>query len=547
MAVIWCPDWPVITWGVPPEEPAAVLVANRVFATSQAARDDGVVVGQRRRQAQSLCPDIAMLNRDVDREARLFEPVVAALDAITPRVEVAGPGLVGFPTRGPSRFFGGDDALADHMLNTALVAVPRRAKARVAIADGTFAAHLAAKAIGLPSTYEKASTTVSRSSGAVTIIPAGGSADFLSGINIAALEMPALVETLSHLGLRTLGLFAQLSSADVVGRFGRDGQLAHRLAQGEDGYPPDLRRPALDLASTWTFEPPVERIERCAFAVKVLADEFNQALSSRGLACTRVGIEAETENGEIQKRLWRHAGTLSAAAVADRARWQLDGWLNQSAGRPSSGILRLTLIPDEVVPAVGRQLSLSGHGFSGGGLSIDSKAKADDVSRVVARLQALLGSDSITVPEFRGGVGPGEQLALIPAVAVNLAEERPAADKKWVVEPWPGQLPMPSPARFYVDPVPVELLDANGELVTVNARGEITDTPFELVMLVGHRPVSSGTKKIGKWAGPWPSEQRWWDPLTSRRQARLQVVLEDQSAHLLIIERGTWSIEATYS
>ena len=113
MAVVWCPDWPVVAWGVPLDEPAAVLVANRVVATSPAARAEGVRVGQRRRDAQSRCPGLAVLERDVDREVRLFEPVVAALEAFTPRIEVTGPGLAGFHTRGPSRFFGGDDTLAD--------------------------------------------------------------------------------------------------------------------------------------------------------------------------------------------------------------------------------------------------------------------------------------------------------------------------------------------------------------------------------------------------------------------------------------------------
>ena len=66
----------------------------------------------------------------------------------------------------------------------------------------------------------------------------------------------------------------------------------------------------------------------------------------------RVGIEAETEHGEQLLRFWRHEGTLSDAAVADRVRWQLDGWLNgPAANRPSGGITRLALIPDELIAA----------------------------------------------------------------------------------------------------------------------------------------------------------------------------------------------------
>src|SRR5690606_2152484 len=102
------------------DEPAAVFHANRVVAASPAARAQGVAVHQRRREAQARCPDLAVLDHDPARDARAFEPLAAALEALTPRVEVVEPGLVAFPTRGPSRFFGGDEALA------------RRARAAVA-------------------------------------------------------------------------------------------------------------------------------------------------------------------------------------------------------------------------------------------------------------------------------------------------------------------------------------------------------------------------------------------------------------------------------
>ncbi|MEM7271867.1 MAG: DNA polymerase Y family protein [Actinomycetota bacterium] len=521
MTVVWCPDWPVVSWGVPLDEPAAVLVANRVVACSPAARYEGVAVGQRRRDAQGRCPELAVLDRDLDREARLFEPVAAALDALTPRVEVTGPGLVGFPTRGPSRFFGGDRALAERTLDHVRPAVARRVPVRVGIADGVFAARLAARATD-PDT-------------GIRLVEPGESPAFLADLPIGTLEMPELVDVLVRLGLTTLGDLAGLSAADVVGRFGREGRLAHRLALGEDDHPPDLRRPAPDLAVTWNFEPPAERIERCAFAAKALADELHHDLLSQGLSCTRVAIEAETEDGEHQLRLWRHQGALSAAALADRARWQLDGWLNQSvSSRPSSGIVRLTLIPDEVVAASGRQLGLWGA----------RDDRSEDVTRVVARLQAMLGPDAVTVPEHRGGFSPTERLRMVPAAVVDLAEERPATDRRWVTEPWPGQIPAPSPARIHPDPLPIELLDVLGRPVAVSGRGELSDAPHTVIGPGG--PLAAGPHRIVHWAGPWPAEQRWWDPLTRRRRARMQVVLEGRTAHLLALEQQCWSVEATY-
>lgn len=539
MVVVWCPDWPLVSWGIPAHEPAAVVVNNLVVACSAAARSDGVAVGQRRREAQGRCPEMAILDRDVEREARLFEPVVAALQSITPRVELTGPGLVGFPSRGPSRFFGGDQAMAQAIADHVTPVLARHGRVVVAVADGVFAARLAARRCTVHGEVKPASQVVDDEADSapvsVTVIEPGDSADFLSPLPIGALEMPELTGVLARLGLTTLGGFAALEPADVLGRFGAEGRLAHRLARGEDDHPPDLRSPAPDLAVSWTLESPAERVEQCALVIRSLADELHSELNRQGLACTRVAIEIETETGERHLRLWRHQGTLSAAAVADRARWQLDGWLNQAKhARPSSAILRITIIPDEVVPAVGRQL-----GFWG----VDT-SRVEDVTRVVARLQALIGADAVTVPEFKGGLAPGERLRMIPAAAVDLAEQRPSASPDHGLQataPWPGRIPAPSPVRIRLDAKPVDLVGEGQQVVQVSGRGELNTTPARMRQ-DGHREW----RDITGWAGPWPAEQRWWDPLSTRRRARLQVVLDDDTAHLLMVERGEWFIEATY-
>ena len=555
MAVVWCPDWPVIAWGIPLDEPAVVVVANRVIACSPAARAEGVSVGLRRRDAQGRCPDVAVLDRDIDRESRLFEPIAVALEALTPFVEIRGAGLLGFPTRGPSRFFGGDDAMATAALDAVTPVLAGRGECRLGVADGVFAARLAARS--------------ERAIGAPRIVEPGASASFLAGLSIDELQLPDLVDVLRRLGLVTLGSFAALSPADVVGRFGREGQLAHRLARGEDEHPPDLRKPAPDLAVTWAFEPAADQIDRCAFAAKALADELHASLSSNGLACVRVGIEAETEAGEQHLRLWRHDGALSAAALAERARWQLDGWLHltravrQSAAEGAAmrarlerqagdgitddalepdelgvgaGIVRLTLIPDEVVPASGRQL-----GFWGG-----RAERADDVTRAVGRLQGLLGPEAVTVPEWRGGRGPGEQIALIPAAAVDLGEERVATGQRWIEDPWPGSIPLPAPARVLADPLPLQITDALSDPVGVTGRGEITAAPGMVAGLGVTPRAQRRVHRVVRWAGPWPADERWWDVMSHRRRARMQLTLDDGSAHLVVIEDGQWWLEATY-
>jgi protein ImuB len=332
-----------------------------------------------------------------------------------------------------------------------------------------------------------------------------------------------------RLGLRTLGDVAALPPADLVGRFGPVGGIASRLARGLDERPPRPRRPDPDLTVAAELDPPAEQVETAAFLARTLATELSDRLAARGLVCTRVAIEVETEHGEVLSRLWRHEGGLGPAALADRARWQLDGWLNRATwgDRPTGGIALLRLVPDQLVPDDGRQL-----GFWGGVREADERA-----ARGVARLQGLLGPDAVAVPERRGGRGPGDAVGLVPAHAVRLGspQEAPDADR-----PWPGRLPAPSPALVHPDPPLAQVLDAEGAPVGVSGRGLVTTEPASVAVAGG--PAVA----VVAWCGPWPCDERWWDRGAHRRRARIQVVTAAGDAHLLALEAGRWHVEATY-
>lgn len=305
-----------------------------------------------------------------------------------------------------------------------------------------------------------------------------------------------------------------------------------------------LRAPPMELKVTAVVDPPAERVDRVAFLAKSLADSFHAELSGRGLACTRILIVAGTEAGDRIERLWRHEGALSAPAIAQRMRWQLEGWLGsgRTVARCTGGVDLLELVPDQVVPDDGLQL-----GFWGG-----SSEAGERAVRALARVQALVGSDGVLVPEPRGGRSPGEQYGLVPLDAVDPVSRAPRDGA-----PWPGRLPTPSPAVVLARPESVEVLDAAGRRVSVGGRGTISAPPVS-VRLPGNGPAA-----VRAWAGPWCVDERWWDATAHRRRARLQVVLapeagddvEDRvsrshpsrgSAHLLTLEDGRWWLEATY-
>ncbi|MGH9222590.1 MAG: DNA polymerase Y family protein, partial [Acidimicrobiales bacterium] len=104
----------------------------------------------------------------------------------------------------------------------------------------------------------------------------------------------------------------------------------------------------------------------------------------------------------------------------------------------------------------------------------------------------------------------------------------------------PGQVPVPAPATVLAAPVPAEVVGDDGAPVTVSGRGLPSSPPAHL-SIEGRRPEA-----VVAWAGPWPADERWWDPQAHRRRARWQLVTASGAAHLLTLEAGRWSVEATY-
>ncbi len=96
--VLWFPDWPITAFvreAVSPPKPdaaVAVFANNVVVACSWAARAHGVRRGQKRRDAQALCPGLQVVPADAVRDARAFAPVVARVEEHAPGVHVVRPG-----------------------------------------------------------------------------------------------------------------------------------------------------------------------------------------------------------------------------------------------------------------------------------------------------------------------------------------------------------------------------------------------------------------------------------------------------------------------
>jgi protein ImuB len=517
---IWCMDWPAVAAataaGLPATAPVAVTLANRVIACSAAARAAGVRRGLRRRESQARCPQLHVVTADPGRDARFFEAVTAAVDDIVPRAEVLRPGLLVLPVRGAARYFGSELVAAERLVDAVSAA---GAECQAGIADQLPTAVFAARA--------------------GRIVDPGQDAAFLAALSIRELATEPslsgegradLADLLGRLGIRTVGQFAALSRTDVASRFGADAVTAHRFARGEPERGPSGREPPPELDAVMRCDPPIDRVDAAAFAGRSLASQLHQTLMSAGVGCTRLAIHAVTANGEELNRVWRCAEPLTEDATADRVRWQLDGWLNKRTAhdRPTAPVTMLRLQPVEVISAGALQLPLWG------GIGEEDRLRA---RRALVRVQGLLGPEAVQVAVLSGGRGPAERITLAP-----LGDELvPRADPQ---QPWPGQLPEPSPTVLLDDPV--EVFDTQGNPVRVTSRGVLSTDP---VRLVGHGRDGS----LRWWAGPWPVDERWWDSEQAKtgRTARMQVLLGDDGdesarAMLLCYRQRRWYLEGIY-
>ena len=103
---------------------------------------------------------------------------------------------------------------------------------------------------------------------------------------------------------------------------------------------------------------------------------------------------------------------------------------------------------------------------------------------------------------------------------------------------WPGRLPAPSPATVPPQPLPAELLDAEGRPVRLTEPDMLTAPPHRLV-------VDDEDRTVQGWAGPWPLHQRWWSP-EAVASSRVQVLATDGTAFLLLTTDGRWWVTGIY-
>lgn len=198
----------------------------------------GVQVGMRRRHAQGLCPDLEIATYQPDRDRRAFNTVVRTINEIVPLIEVSEPGVIVFATRGPSRYFGGDEPMASKIVQVLRSSIVADSQFGVGIADSRLAAHIAAHI----SAQSPAKNTAKNTAKTPFIVEPDQTKVWLAKQSVRVLSEFAnisgeTVSLLERLGLNTLQDVCKLGESVLAGRFGELGVELHRLARGDEQHP----------------------------------------------------------------------------------------------------------------------------------------------------------------------------------------------------------------------------------------------------------------------------------------------------------------------
>lgn len=393
---------------------------------------------------------------DRSAESRAFEPVVAAIEEVVPRVEVGEPGLAYIPVAGAVRYYGGERPLAEAVR----AAIPPGA--RIGLADGPFAARCAAE-----------------QAGEAECLIIDDTARFLADLDIETLGAGELSQTFRWLGVTTLGDLARLPREAVASRFGSLGLGAHRLAAGEDRPIHPRPIPTGHEVESTHREDPLATADQVAFVSRALAVRMMNGLE--GISPFRVLVEVEAGDGTVRRRVWRSLDPFTDQTLAERVWWQLQAWMGTPGGVPG-GVTRIRLDPSDLSDE-GRQLALLEQVGPGGDIWQEVDTGRHDAERALSRAQALVGPDAVLQAEPRGGRMPHQQIVWYP-----WGDRSPEPEEE---APWPGSLPAPTPA----------LVSPRPPLLEVEWDGGM---PVRIRLGTRWEPVLA-------WTGPWRMLGRWWE------------------------------------
>ncbi len=501
--------------------------AARLIAATRTARQAGLKTGLTLPQARALLPKLVARARDKDCERSAQEALIEAAEAISPRVEDVGEGVVYVDLAGLERHFPGElfePRLGQALLDTALKAgLP----ARAGIASSKLAARVAAE---LP--------RGKNNRGPLLIVPTGEEEGFLAPLPLERLSPQlGVAGALSSWGIRSIGELARLPAAEVASRLGAQGSELHAIARGIDLRPLIPRTPPRCFEEGMSLEWPLVALEPFLFVSRAALDRLCQRLAAQGLAAKQLTLSLRLEpEGLYERTLDLPAPTRDSKTLLTLLRLELEArppgapvvafQLNAHPDQPREAQLSLfgprELSPEQLASTLARLFVLLGPGRCGSPAPVDGHRPE--------RFALVAYNPPPPAPvrqEVRRGHGLLTVRVLRPPLPIEVLTNAPPIDYRRADE-------VAEPMATYGDESPPELVQL--KLLAIEAKPET---------LAAKRPKIAGRVRVA--AGPWRLEEEWWAEQPIERDY-WDVELAGGSIVRIFRDRGTgdWFADGMY-
>lgn len=354
------PRWdgrPLVLGGAPGERKVVQLCSPEAEAA-------GVRPGLPLREVVPLCPDAMVLQPDPVRTAAVLEAVLADLQRVSPVVEPAEDGYFFLDIRGVQSLYGAIAALESAMH----AAVPPLLRPRIGIANGKFAAAVAARMAEAGGTAP------------ACVVGAAETERFLAPLSVRHLLMldAEVQHRLEVLGIRTIGDLANLSFSAVQAEFGPSGAHAWRVAHGKDTEAVIARPLVATVQDGLRFDDPLGSVDAVMAAIdQLLAHTYSQP-ALQGRSVRQVRLRALLSDGTSWERLYTFKEALSTRDAARRA---LKSKLDLPNGLPPAPIDELAL----------ELLGLGGEAARQPGLFVARARQLAEIAEAARQLRARYG------------------------------------------------------------------------------------------------------------------------------------------------------------
>jgi nucleotidyltransferase/DNA polymerase involved in DNA repair len=335
--------------------------AGQVAGLSRPAGRAGVRAGMALSQAHGQCAGLLVRPATPHRYRGALDDLLGALTAFTPQVEAED----GLELRADGRRWRAtaflhpaqlddDPAVtcyldlgrlkpddAPDLARQVLGFVWERAEvpAKLGLSSGRFPARVAATSVN---------------AGDLLVVPSGREAPFLAGFTAALLPVDGeTLRQLDLLGWHTLGDVAAQPVAALLDRFGKQGRIMHRLANGRDTSPVGAYQPPVEARTSRQVEGEIADWGRLEVVLGEMVETATAGLLDGGQTVRHIALALALEDGTALER------SLALRQPTDNLRHLRDTVREMAQSLAVSGaVVGLELALSDIAPAVPRQLSL---------------------------------------------------------------------------------------------------------------------------------------------------------------------------------------------